>query len=149
MIDNDKRRSNQQAKEKVRRRIRVQIDPDNYEYEPERKPIDYNNDEAHSRVAIYVRVSTDDVRQTTSYELQKKYYEEFVVRHPNITLSKCLLIQLIGGLQFVQPTKITEPEYSAQNQEKVFITRAKSRQQPIQKHCSVCLGGTQITNIGL
>lgn len=63
MIDNDKRRSNQQAKEKVRRRIRVQIDPDNYEYEPERKPIDYNNDEAHSRVAIYVRVSTDDVRQ--------------------------------------------------------------------------------------
>ena len=57
MIDNDKRRSNQQAKEKVRRRIRVQIDPDNYEYEPERKPIDYNNDEAHSRVAIYVRIN--------------------------------------------------------------------------------------------
>ena len=97
MIDNDKRRSNQQAKEKVRRRIRVQIDPDNYEYEPERKPIDYNNDEAHSRVAIYVRVSTDDVRQTTSYELQKKYYEEFVVRHPNWTLIKIYADEGISG----------------------------------------------------
>ena len=97
MIDNEKRRSNQQAKEKVRRRIRVQIDPDNYEYEPERKPIDYNNDEAHSRVAIYVRVSTDDVRQTTSYELQKKYYEEFVIRHPNWTLVKIYADEGISG----------------------------------------------------
>lgn len=97
MIDKEKQRSNQQAKEKVRRRIRVQIDPDNYEYEPERKPIDYYNDEAHSRVAIYVRVSTDDVRQTTSYELQKKYYEEFVVRHPNWTLIKIYADEGISG----------------------------------------------------
>ena len=97
MIDDEKRRTNQQAKEKVRRRIRVQIDPDNYEYEPERKPVDYYNDEAHSRVAIYVRVSTDDVRQTTSYELQKKYYEEFVVRHPKWTLVKIYADEGISG----------------------------------------------------
>ena len=101
MIDKEKQRSNQQAKEKVRRRIHVQIDPDNYEYEPERKPIDYYNDEAHSRVAIYVRVSTDDVRQTTSYELQKKYYEEFVVRHPNWTLIKIYADEGISGTSVV------------------------------------------------
>ena len=29
-----------------------------------------------------------DIRQTTSYELQKKYYEDFVRRHPNWTLVK-------------------------------------------------------------
>ena len=101
MINQEKRRSNQQAKEKVRRRIRVQIDPDNYEYVPENKPIDYSNDEAHSRVAIYVRVSTDDIRQTTSYELQKKYYEEFVVRHPNWTLVKIYADEGISGTSTV------------------------------------------------
>ena len=34
-------------------------------------------------MVIYVRVSTDNVKQTTSFELQKKYYEDFVTRHPN------------------------------------------------------------------
>ena len=97
MIDDDKRRSERQKKEKVRRRIRVQVDPDNYEYVPEKKPVDYYNDEVHSRVAIYVRVSTDDIRQTTSYELQKKYYEEFVVRHPNWTLVRIYADEGISG----------------------------------------------------
>lgn len=52
----------------------------------QKKQADYYDNDVNQRVAIYVRVSTDDVRQTTSYELQKKYYEEFVTRHPNWTL---------------------------------------------------------------
>ena len=34
------------------------------------------------RVAAYCRVSTDDPAQTTSYELQKKYYEEEISSKP-------------------------------------------------------------------
>ncbi len=37
---------------------------------------------------MYARVSTDNVQQTSSYELQKKYYEDFVLHHPNWTLVK-------------------------------------------------------------
>lgn len=40
---------------------------------PAKKQTDYYDNDVNQRVAIYVRVSTDDVRQTTSYELQKKY----------------------------------------------------------------------------
>ena len=40
MIDDEKRRSVKQKKESVRRRIRLQVDPDNYEYVPEKKPIE-------------------------------------------------------------------------------------------------------------
>ena len=74
MIDRNKRLEKLRAKEKQRKRIHVDIDPDNYEYIPEQKQTDYYDNDVPQRVAIYVRVSTDDVRQTTSFELQKKYY---------------------------------------------------------------------------
>jgi DNA invertase Pin-like site-specific DNA recombinase len=77
--------------------MRVEIDPDNYEFIPAKKPTDYYDNDVHQRVAIYVRVSTDDVRQTTSFELQKKYYEDFVVRHPNWTLVKIYADEGISG----------------------------------------------------
>ena len=77
MIDRNKRLEKLRAKEKQRKRIHVDIDPDNYEYIPEQKQTDYYDNDVPQRVAIYVRVSTDDVRQTTSFELQKKYYEDF------------------------------------------------------------------------
>jgi len=86
MIDSDKKIIKGLEKEKVRRRMRAKIDPDNYEYIPEKKKIDFYDSETHQRVAIYVRVSTDDIRQTTSYELQKKYYEDYVNKHENWTL---------------------------------------------------------------
>ena len=56
----------------------------------------YDNDAA-LRVGIYVRVSTDNVQQTTSYELQKKYYEDFVVRHPHWTLIEIYADEGISG----------------------------------------------------
>ena len=39
-------------------------------------------------VAIYARVSSDGPTQTTSCEIQKTYYDEFVSRHPNWTQVK-------------------------------------------------------------
>jgi len=46
---------------------------------------------------VYARVSTDNVQQTSSYELQKKYYEDFVVHHPNWTLVKIYADEGISG----------------------------------------------------
>ena len=92
MIDAKKRQDRAQEKEKVRRRMRVEIDPENYEFIPAKKPIDYYDNEIPQRVAIYVRVSTDDIRQTTSYELQKIYYdipESWVYRLPVNGIIRC------------------------------------------------------------
>lgn len=97
MFDNEKRREKEEQKERVRKRMQVSVDPDNYEYIPAREQPDYYDDESNKRVGIYVRVSTDDVRQTTSYELQKKYYEEFVTHHPNWTLVNIYADEGISG----------------------------------------------------
>ncbi len=88
MIDIDKRREKFESKERIRRRMHAEIDEENYEYTPGEKPIDIYDKEARYRVAIYARVSTDDEKQTTSYELQQIYYEDFVRKHPNWTLVK-------------------------------------------------------------
>ena len=40
MIDDEKRQERKRQKEKVRRRMRVEIDPNNYEFIPAKKPID-------------------------------------------------------------------------------------------------------------
>lgn len=97
MIDQTKRSSKEKEKEKVRRRMRVTVDPDNYEYIPEKKKADYYDTDIEQRVAIYVRVSTDDVRQTTSYELQKKYYEDFVNQRSNWKLAGIYADEGISG----------------------------------------------------
>ena len=89
--------TNAEQKERIRQRVRVQIDEDNYQFFPERKDPDYYDNDVNQRVGVYVRVSTDDPRQTTSYELQKKYYEDFVVRHPKWTLVDIYADEGISG----------------------------------------------------
>lgn len=39
--------------------------------------------ENEQRVAVYARVSTDDPRQTSSYELQKNHYHDVISKSPN------------------------------------------------------------------
>lgn len=97
MLDTTVKKRKEQQKQRVKRRYNVTIDPENYLFIPAKKQADYYDNDVHQRVAIYVRVSTDDVRQTTSYELQKKYYEEFVTRHPNWTLVKIYADEGISG----------------------------------------------------
>lgn len=71
MLDTESKRRKEQQKQKVKKRYNVTIDPENYMFIPAKKQTDYYDNDVNQRVAIYVRVSTDDVRQTTSYELQK------------------------------------------------------------------------------
>ena len=74
--------TNEEKKQRVRQRIRIQMEEGTYETFPETVRTDHYQADKYQRVAIYARVSTDDVSQTTSFELQKKYYEDFVSRHP-------------------------------------------------------------------
>lgn len=71
MHNSEARRRKERQKEQIKQRYNVVIDPENYEYIPAKKQADYYDNDVNQRVAIYVRVSTDDVRQTTSYELQR------------------------------------------------------------------------------
>ena len=72
----------QQQRERVRQRIRAAVDPEHYEYTPEKHQSDHVKADEFQRVAIYARVSTNDPTQTSSFELQQKYYQELVGRYP-------------------------------------------------------------------
>ena len=89
--------TSEQAKEKIKKKYNVTVDPDNYEFFPEKKRKNYYDNDEILRVAIYVRVSTTNVKQTSSYELQKKYYEDFVIKHPNWILTKIYADEGISG----------------------------------------------------
>lgn len=95
MIDKEAPLSKQQQKEKIRERYKG-INPDILEVIPARKRADFYDDEPR-RVAVYVRVSTDDPRQTSSYELQKNYYEDMVQRHESWTLVEIFADEGISG----------------------------------------------------
>lgn len=87
--------SKEQQKEKIRERYKG-VDPDILEVIPARKKPDFYDD-VPRKVAVYVRVSTDDPRQTSSYELQKNYYEDMVKRHENWTLIDIYADEGISG----------------------------------------------------
>ena len=95
MIDRETSLSKSQQKEKIRERYKG-VDPNTLEIIPARKKADFYDDEPR-RVAVYVRVSTDDPRQTSSYELQKNYYEDIVQRHVSWTLVEIYADEGISG----------------------------------------------------
>lgn len=97
MIDNERRRLKELRKQKVRNRMRAEIDFDNYEYYPEKQKEDFYDTEVPKRVAVYARVSTDDEMQTSSFELQQKYYNKYINEHPNWTLVKIYADEGISG----------------------------------------------------
>lgn len=82
-------------KSKIRSRYRG-IDPELLEVIPA-KPTESLYDDVCRRVAVYARVSTDDPRQTSSYELQKNYYENYVSRYPNWKLIHIYADEGISG----------------------------------------------------
>ena len=86
-----------QRKDKIRERYKG-VDPDILEVIPAKKKADFYDD-VPRRVAVYVRVSTDDPRQTSSYELQKNYYEDIVQRHESWTLVEIYADEGISGTQ--------------------------------------------------
>lgn len=95
MTETTKRVAENEQRERVKKRYANRKQPD--VIYPAKKQADFYDSETHQRVAVYVRVSTDNLGQVTSYELQKNYYEEFVMRHPNWTLVKIYADKGITG----------------------------------------------------
>ena len=83
MNGNKRREEDEKAKHRIRRRIYAAINEADHEYFPEKKQPGFYDNDIHQRVAVYARVSTGSVGQASSFELQKKYYEDFVIRHPH------------------------------------------------------------------
>lgn len=83
-------------KEKIRERYKG-IDSDMLDVIPAIPPEDFYHTQVTKRVGVYARVSTDDPRQTSSYELQKNHYEDVVKRHDNWILVKIYADEGISG----------------------------------------------------
>ncbi|MBP3731476.1 MAG: recombinase family protein [Mailhella sp.] len=83
-------------KVKIRKRYQG-IDEKQIEKIPAVPAVDFFHDDQERRVAVYVRVSTDDINQTTSFELQTKHYADFVGKHPNWRLVDIYADEGISG----------------------------------------------------
>ena len=92
--ENIKSIANQKAK--IRERYKG-IDPDQLDVIPAIPQANFYEDTKEKRVAVYARVSTDDPRQTSSYELQKNHYMDVVQRHPGWTLENIYADEGISG----------------------------------------------------
>lgn len=64
---------------------------------PARPPESLYDSSALKRVAVYVRVSTDSLSQTSSYELQKNHYTDLVNQHPGWQLAELYADEGISG----------------------------------------------------
>ena len=80
--------THEQQRDRVRQRVRAAVDPDSYIYTPASDRNEYAKTDEIQRVGIYARVSTMNTEQTSSYELQQKYYEDLVRRYPKWELVK-------------------------------------------------------------
>ena len=52
MIDKSIQEAKREEKERVRRRMKVKVDPTKYEYIPAKQTLDYYDNEAHLRVVL-------------------------------------------------------------------------------------------------
>ncbi len=90
------KRDTENRKEKIRAKYQSAI-PDDIDIIPAAPQENFFEDEKEKRVAFYVRVSTDDPRQTSSFELQKGHYTEMLNRHKNWKLVHIFADEGISG----------------------------------------------------
>ncbi len=85
-----------EQKEKIRQRYRG-VKPKDLIVIPAQEKISMEDASQTLRVAVYARVSTDDPRQTSSYELQKNHFQDVIARHPGWKLSGIYADEGISG----------------------------------------------------
>jgi len=83
-------------KEKIRKRYKG-ISLDELDVIPAIPQVSLHEDTKEKRVAVYARVSTDDIRQTSSYELQKNHYMDLISRHNGWKLIEIYADEGISG----------------------------------------------------
>lgn len=88
--------STEEKKTKIRERYKG-ISIDNLDVIPAIPTEDFYDETKIKRVGVYARVSTDDPRQTSSYELQKNHYHDMVNRRPDWKLVEIYADEGISG----------------------------------------------------
>lgn len=83
-------------KEKIRQRYKG-IDSDELDIIPAIPEKNIFSNDTEVRVAVYVRVSTDDLSQTSSFELQKNHYEDMIKRYDGWRFIKIYADEGISG----------------------------------------------------
>ena len=94
MTKNEKQ-SSVNTKDKIRERYRG-VDSSELTIIPA-KPPKSASDGGKRRVAVYIRVSTDNDEQTSSFELQKNYYTDYVNAQPGWELVDIYADEGISG----------------------------------------------------
>jgi DNA invertase Pin-like site-specific DNA recombinase len=92
----EKANSVSEQKRRIRERYKG-ISSDELDVIPAMPEEDFYDGNKEKRVAVYARVSTDDPRQTSSYELQKNHYEDVVSRRPDWKLVEIYADEGISG----------------------------------------------------
>ena len=88
---------NEKKKERMRRRINDAQYVESFEYIPAIEIDEYPNSDKYQLCAIYVRVSTKDADQTSSFELQKTYYDDFIKQRPKWKMFRIYSDEGISG----------------------------------------------------
>ncbi|MDO4166105.1 MAG: recombinase family protein [Eubacteriales bacterium] len=128
MNENEKNLSSIQAqKAKIRRRYQG-IDNNQLEKIPAIPTVNFYEDQSTCRVAVYARVSTDDPRQTSSYELQKNHYEKVVRQRPGWNLVKIYADEGISGTSLQHRTAFLQMMQDCHDKKiDLIITKSVSR----------------------
>jgi DNA invertase Pin-like site-specific DNA recombinase len=88
--------TNEEKREEVRKRYQ-RATSEGLEVISAKPKVDFYEDKRVMRVALYVRVSTDRAAQTSSLEMQQKYYSDMVERHPSWILVAVFSDEGISG----------------------------------------------------
>lgn len=83
-------------KDKIRERYKG-INAENTFVIPAKPKLSIYDDNTPKRVAVYARVSTGNVNQTSSYELQKNHYTDLINKNPSWTLVDIYADEGISG----------------------------------------------------
>lgn len=114
-------------KSKIRERYKG-VDKECLDIIPAIPQEDFYSVKTVKRVAVYARVSTDDPRQTSSYELQKNHYTDMVSRRPDWNLVRIYADEGISGTSLQHREAFIEMiEDCRQKKIDLIVTKSVSR----------------------
>lgn len=96
MLKNENGSGTEEQKQKIRLRYKG-VDKGELEVIPAKPRHKLFEETGVKRVCAYCRVSTDDPKQTSSYELQKNHYEDMIKEHPGWELAGIFADEGISG----------------------------------------------------
>ncbi len=103
MIESEKKIAAEERKQKIRERYKG-LDSSELELIPAKEVVDLFAPTKTLRVAAYVRVSTDNDEQTSSFELQKNEYMEQINSHPMWEFAGIYCDEGVTGTQLAHRT---------------------------------------------